>query len=77
MKDAMQSYYLSIFSFIVIYYMDNSFAEGLLEILMCYRKAYLLNAKQVKDIVIATVDLMGQKENLMWTVRCIRNWCEA
>lgn len=68
-KDAMQSYFLSIFSFIAIYYTDSSFAQGLLEILMCYRKAYSSNTEQVKNIVSATADLMGQKENLMWTVK--------
>ena len=62
-NNSMQSHFLSIFSYIVVYYNDTSFAEGLLEILECYRKAYSHNAEKVKNIVLSTLDLMGQKEN--------------
>jgi hypothetical protein len=60
---------LSIFSYIVLYYSDETFAESMKEIINCYRKAYLNDSNQVEDIIISTADLMGQKENLMWTVK--------
>lgn len=68
-KNAMKSHFLSIFSYMVIYSSDQSFAQGLFGILECYRKAYSINAEQVKNIILATANLMGQKENLMWTVK--------
>lgn len=68
-KDAMQSYFLSIFSYLVVYNADNAFSQGLFEVLQVYRKAYSVDPNQVKNIILATVNLMGQKENLMWTVK--------
>ena len=67
-KDAMQSYFLSIFSYLVVYNADSAFSQGLFEVLQVYRKAYSVDPNQVKNIILATVNLMGQKENLMWTV---------
>lgn len=60
---------LSIFSYIVLYYSDETFTQSMAEIMNCYRKAYLNDSNQVEDIIISTADLMGQKENLMWTVK--------
>lgn len=60
---------LSIFSYIVLYYSDGIFTQSLEEIVDCYRKAYLNNSNQVGDVIISTADIMGQKENLMWTVK--------
>lgn len=60
---------LSIFSYIVLYYSDGIFIQSLEEIVDCYRKAYLNNSNQVGDVIISTADIMGQKENLMWTVK--------
>ena len=68
-KDAMQSYFLSIFSYLVVYNADSAFSQGLFEVLQVYRKAYSVDPNQVKNIILATVNLMGQKENLMWTVK--------
>ncbi|MHB8276823.1 MAG: hypothetical protein ACYDIA_04100 [Candidatus Humimicrobiaceae bacterium] len=60
---------LSIFSFIVVYNSDKTFAQSIIEILDCYKRAYQNYPDQVEDIIISTVDLMSQKENLMWTVK--------
>ncbi len=68
-ENAMQSHFLSIFSYMVVYKGDSSFAQGLIEVLKYYRNAYYFNAEKVKNIVLETADLMGQKENLMWTVK--------
>lgn len=69
LKAAMQSYFLSIFSYLAVYNTDSTFSQGLLEVLQVYRKAYSVDANQVKNIILATANLMGQKENLMWTVK--------
>lgn len=68
-KDVMQSYFLSIFSYLVVYNADSAFSQSLLEVLQVYRNAYSVDPNQVKNIILATVNLMGQKENLMWTVK--------
>ncbi len=68
-KNAMQSHFLSMFSYFVIYNSDRFFSQGILEVLSIYRKSYALDPNQVKNVIFATVNLMGQKENLMWTVK--------
>lgn len=60
---------LSIFSYIVLYHSDEIFTQSLAEIVDCYRKAYLNESNQVGEVIISTADIMGQKENLMWTVK--------
>ena len=68
-KEAMQDRFLSIFSYLLVYNGDNSFSQCVFDILSIYRKAYALDPNQVKNVIFSTVNLMGQKENLMWTVK--------
>lgn len=65
---AMSSDFLTIFSFIILYH-SEIFSKQLLELLKCYRKAYLKNPNKVKSVILSTANLIGQKENIMCTVK--------
>lgn len=68
-KYAMDSTILEMFSFLVRYNPSSSFPQHILDVITCYRDAYSKNPNKVKEIIFSTVNLMGQKENLMWTVK--------
>lgn len=68
-KNAMQSPFLTIFSYLIIYNSDNFFSQDVFDVLSTYRKAYAIAQDEVKNVILTTANLMGQKENLMWTVK--------
>lgn len=68
-KNAMQSHFLSLFSYLVMYHSDATFSQQLMDVITCYRNAYSRNPSKVKEVIFSTINFIGQKENLMWTVK--------
>lgn len=60
---------MTIFSYLIIYNSDNFFSQDVFDVLSTYRKAYAIAQDEVKNVILTTANLMGQKENLMWTVK--------
>ncbi len=57
--------------FLILLYIIRiiSFSQDVFDVLSTYRKAYAIAQDEVKNVILTTANLMGQKENLMWTVK--------
>lgn len=68
-KFASESQMLSMFEYFIRYHYDKAFADGVKDVLNCYKQAFLKDKNGFWNIVLCSYEQMVNDENKMWSVR--------
>lgn len=64
---------LSVFEFVIRYHYDKAFSNEMEAVLKIYREAFSRNPIATMNVFTNDVDSFTQKENIMWSIRNLKN----